>query len=70
MKTIYLVFDKLTQHVVGAYPSTEILQFEVLANSCLNVYNIHNVYVKKEDNVSDEIYERLIDTYKRKEAWN
>jgi len=70
MKTIYLVFDKQTQHVVGAYPSPEILQFEVLANSCKNVYNIHNIYVKKEDNVSDEVYNRLIETYQRKEVWN
>lgn len=70
MKTIYLVFDKETKHVVGAYSSPEILQFEVLANSVENKYNLHNLFVKKEEDVPDEVYDRLINQYQRKSVWN
>lgn len=70
MKTLFLVLDRKTNFLVGAYPSVEITDFEVAAAVCANKYDARNIYIKKEENVEDEVFDRLVEQYRRKDIWN
>ncbi len=70
MNTIYLVFEKPKNHIVGAYATLEETEFEILVNTSKGKYDANNIYLKKEENIPNHTYWRLISEYKRNDLWS
>ena len=71
MKTLYMVFDKKTNFILGAYPTTEIAQFEMFVKISNFEYDLNKIYFKLVKDIPDETYSHLVSLYERKtKIWN
>lgn len=70
-KSLYLIIDKKTQYIIGAYPTSNETEFELVYLIGSYQYNKKDLSVRIMNDVADDTYHRLIHQYKRKiNVWN
>ena len=70
MKTLFFILEKDTGILVGAYPTLELLEFELTLSILQHKFKSNMLKVQKKDNIPDHVYDHLMKIFKRKDIWN